>query len=271
MTAFLVINHFLKGEKYDILHNHLVKSAKNLGIDLKIKTNLQMLFDNEPCDFVLFWDKDVNLAKTLEGRGIKVFNCAKSIELCDSKAKTYIALDGIVNQPKTIVAPLSFFNADYGEFVDRAIDVLGLPLVFKECYGSFGEQVFLCQSKSEIMSHINGKEFLLQQFIADSVGEDMRLEIVGDKCVSAMKRKNENDFRSNITNGGTAFAVEPTPKQVDTAIKATKALGLTFAGVDILGEDIVCEVNSNAHIINIMNCTGVDIAPIIFKEIMDKL
>lgn len=61
------------------------------------------------------------------------------------------------------------------------------------------------------------------------------------------------------------------PPNAKIALDACKALGLTFGGVDILQGGILCEVNSNAHIINIMNCTGVDIAPLIFEEIKSRL
>lgn len=271
MTGFLVINHYLKGEKYDELHNHLVKSAKKCDITLKIVTNQQIIFNREKPDFVLFWDKDVNTAKMLENRGIHVFNSADSIALCDDKAKTYLALENIVPQPKTIIAPLSFFECDYSEFIDSATEQLELPLVFKECCGSFGEQVYLCNTKEEIKNHINGKPFLLQKYIAESKGRDRRIEIINGQCVAAMLRENKNDFRSNITNGGTAIPYLPTKSEIQTAVNACEKLGLTFAGVDMLEDGSVCEVNSNAHIINLMNTVGIDIAPLIFEAIKEKI
>ena len=231
MNGILVINHFLKSEKFNILHNHLTQTAKNMGITLNVRTNQEMIFCNDGADFVLFWDKDTNLAQALEARGYKVFNSAKSIALCDNKAKTYLALDGIVKQPDTIIAPLAYHDCDYTDFVTKAVGKLGLPVVFK----------------------------------------DIRIEVVGGVCVSAMKRSNDADFRSNITNGGKAEPYSPTPQEADTAIKACNALGLTFGGVDILDGGYVCEVNSNAHIINIMNCNGIDVAPLIFDAIKDKI
>ena len=271
MTGFLVVNAYLKGEKFDTLHKHLVNCAESMGILLKIKNNEDMLFCDETPDFVLFWDKDVNLAKTLEGKGIPVFNPSEAIALCDDKAKTYLALDGIVKQPETIIAPLSFFDADYSEFVKKAAEKLGLPLVFKECCGSFGEQVFLCESVNEVLSRVSGKPFLLQEFIAESKGEDVRLEIVGGKCVAAMKRQNKNDFRSNITNGATAVPYTPTDNEIALAQKACDTLGLTFGGVDILRGGYVCEVNSNAHIINLLEVTKIDVAKDIFSTIKSKI
>ncbi|MGN0457550.1 MAG: RimK family alpha-L-glutamate ligase [Eubacterium sp.] len=271
MTGFLIVNHYLNGEKFDVLHKHLVSSALKFGINLEIKTNLQVQFLSQKPSFALFWDKDVNLARILEKQGIPVFNSARAIELCDDKAKTYAELLGVVDQPKTLIAPKSFFKTDYSAFVDEAISVLGLPLVFKECFGSFGEQVFLCQTKDDILSHIGEKPFLLQEFIEASAGEDIRIEVVDGECVCAMKRSNNSDFRANITNGGTAVAYNPTEQERTIAVKACKALGLDFGGVDILKGSLVCEVNSNAHIINLMNATGIDLADKIFESILKKL
>lgn len=271
MTGILVVNAYLGGGKFETLHRHLLKSGEKAGISLKLRTNEEMWLSGETADFVLFWDKDVNLARKLENREIPVFNSARAIALCDDKAKTYLALEGTVPEPKTMIAPLSFFDADYRRFIRGAIEQLGLPLVYKECFGSFGEQVFLCKTEGEILSHVNGKPFLLQEWIEQSSGEDIRLEIVDGKCAAAMKRKNKNDFRSNLTNGGTAEAYEPTEAELAVAVRACDRLGLTFGGVDILRGGMVCEVNSNAHIINLMKVTGVDIAPIIFETICRKI
>lgn len=271
MTGILVVNHFLNGSKFNELHSHLISTAQKMNIDLVLKTNLDLAVNDAKADFVLFWDKDINLAKKLEKSGLPVFNSSKSIELCDDKAKTFIELDGIVSQPQTLIAPKCYFKSDMSEFVNQAIGILGLPLVFKECFGSFGEQVHLCNSFDEILSLISEKPFILQKYISESSGRDIRLEIVGGKCVAAVKRENKNDFRSNVTNGGTMTPYTPTDDEIAVAVKACDTLGLTFGGVDILENGMVCEVNSNAHIINIMNSTGIDIAPLIFSEIVEKI
>lgn len=272
MNGILVINHFLNGSKYDGLHSHLISAAGKMNISLVAKTNLQLAVDkNTNTDFVLFWDKDINLAARLENQGIPVFNSAESIAKCDDKARTYIELDGVVSQPETFIAPKCYFKSDMTEFVERAVGALGLPLVFKECFGSFGVQVFLCRNEEEILSHITEKPFILQKYIEESAGRDKRLEIVDGKCVCAVSRENKNDFRSNVTNGGKMIPCSPSEYEINTAVKACERLGLTFGGVDILDNGDVCEVNSNAHIINIMNSSGLDIAPMIFKTIEKKV
>ena len=271
MNGILVTNHFLKAEKFNVLHDHIIKTAENMGINLEHKTNLQLATEKVNTDFVLFWDKDVSLARRLEAQGIPVFNSSSAIELCDDKARTYIHLLDTVEQPKTIIAPKTFFTADMTEFIEKAVEILGLPLVFKECFGSFGAQVHLCRSIDEIKSLVSEKPFILQEFIEISAGCDIRLEVVGDRVVSAVKRHNENDFRSNVTNGGTMEVYTPSAEQCEIAVKACKKLGLDFGGVDILLSNQVCEVNSNAHIMNIMKASGVDIAPLIFDRILEKI
>jgi RimK family alpha-L-glutamate ligase len=271
MKGILAVNHFLNTEKFNILTSHLANTAKNMGIELEVKSNLELALFEVQADFVLFWDKDVNVARALEKKGLKVFNSSRSIELCDDKARTYVELIDRVEQPQTLIAPKAYFKVDMSDFVKEAIERLGLPLVFKECFGSFGEQVFLCNSQEEILDKISDKPFVLQKFIASSHGQDVRLEVVGGECVCAVKRENKNDFRSNVTNSGTMTPYEPTPLERELAITACQSLGLTFGGVDILDHRLVCEVNSNAHIINIMNATGVDIAPIIFDTIREKI
>lgn len=270
MKGILVVNHSLKGEKFDILHKHLVITSKKMGIELEIFSNFDMLFCDKKPDFVLFWDKDIALARLLEQKGVPVFNCADAIEACDDKGNTYLALLGKVKQPKTIIAPLSFFETDYSDFVHNAVEKLGLPVVFKQRKGSFGEQVYLCHSEKDALSHITDSQFLLQEYI-EGGNCDIRLEVVGDKVVCGMKRTNNSDFRSNITNGGTAQPYEPTAEQKALAVKACKILGIDFGGVDIIGGDMVCEVNSNAHIINIMEATGIDVGEKIFEYIQNKL
>lgn len=102
---------------------------------------------------------------------------------------------------------------------------------------------------------------------------------MGDKAVAAMYRFSENgDFRANITNGGSMRAYQPAPEECALAVRAVKALGLDFAGVDLLfgngGQDcadIVCEVNSNAHFKNMYDCTGVNAAECIMGYICSAL
>ena len=282
MNAWLVVNGFVGSEKFRELYGFLSRAAERRGISLKIKTGDSLalplgesLTDGDRPDFVLFWDKDIGLAKRLEREGLRLFNSAEAIEICDSKALTAQALFGHVASPKTVIAPKTFENVGYNSynFLENATRVLGLPIVIKECYGSFGAQVYLASTLDEakkIVSSLGHKDFIMQEFIAESRGRDVRVNVVGGRVVSAMERYNDSDFRSNITNGGKMRAAELTPEIEAAAIRAAEAIGLDFAGVDVLfGKDgpVVCEVNSNPHFKSSLECTGVDMS----EKIMDYI
>lgn len=277
MTGWLVVNGFLHSDKFNEIYNWLKTAFEKKGHTIDVYTNIELSniteITNKP-DFVLFWDKDIPLAKRLEKMGLKLFNSALAIENCDNKALTYIELKGIVNMPKTIVAPMTYRNIGYNntDFVKNAIDKLGLPIVIKECYGSFGQQVYLAESYEkaiEIVKNTN-EPLIFQEFIAESKGKDIRINMVGNQAVASMLRYNNNDFRANITNGGSMKNYTPTEEEIAVAQKVCKALNLDFGGVDILfGKNgpIVCEVNSNAHFKNIFDCTGVNVADYIGEYI----
>ena len=286
MHGFLVVNRFLNTTKFTDLTARFLDSAERLSVGLSVYTNDELLpsmgggFDilpEETPDFVLFYDKDVRLASMLEKRGLRVFNSARAIELCDDKALMHIALDGLVPMPKTYSAPFTYENIGYTDtaFVDRLFGALGAPLVIKEACGSFGQQVFLAHDPGEakrILARIGGKRAIFQEFIAPSAGRDVRVNVVGGRVIAAMERWNPNgDFRANISNGGSMRAHTPTEKEAALAVRTAELLGLDFCGVDILygenGERLLCEVNSNAHFKSIYDCTGVNAADEIIAHI----
>lgn len=260
-------------------------ACKNNGVALTRKTNfdfVDVLNKNfSKPDFVLFWDKDIRLARQLEKLNIRVFNKADAIEQCNDKSITYLKLLNCgINMPKTIIAPMVYYPQDWQNtsFVKNAEEALCYPIVAKECYGSFGKQVFLCANRKELLEVINSFEkrpFLLQEFISASAGKDLRLQVVGNQLIATIMRYNENDFRTNITNGGKMKPFVPTNEQTEMALKACSILGLDFGGVDILfgknNQPILCEVNSNAHFINLSNCTGINVADTIVKYVLKEI
>ena len=161
----------------------------------------------------------------------------------------------------------------------KAAEKIGYPLVVKENYGSFGAQVYLVRDADELNTTVRSlghKGFIMQEFISDSFGRDLRVNVVGGRVVSSMLRIGaEGDFRSNITNGGRAERYEAGEEQKRAAIAACRALGLDFAGVDVLfgkdGEPIVCEVNSNPHFKSTLECTGKDLGVEIVKHVKERL
>ncbi len=284
MKGLLVVNSFVKSEKFEDLYGLLENAANARGISLSRRGTALFCaplgedFDTDGADFALFWDKDTTLARRLEAQGLRLYNRADAIEACDSKILTAAALQNAkIPHPKTIVAPKLFEGAVTGEFLKNAAQILGFPLVVKEAFGSFGAQVFLVRDFCElenIAAKIGTRPFLLQEFIGTSAGRDVRVNVVGGRAVCAISRENPNDFRSNITNGGAFCQAELSKQWADTALAAAHALKLDFAGVDIMygadGAPVVCEVNSNPHFRSTLTATGINLAEHIFEHIAER-
>ena len=278
MRGVLVVNHFLNSEKYKEQTELYRSAADALGIQLTVCTNARRCPDS---DFVLFLDKDVAYAGELESCGRRVFNSARAIALCDDKALTYLALkNSSVPMPKTLIAPMTFFPTDWTKnpFLEIAHQEIGFPMVVKEACGSFGWQVWLIENQEDLaakLAECSPKRVILQEYVASSHGRDVRINIVGGKPVAAMYRYSHTDFRANISSGGSMRAYTPTDEQVKVATEACRVLGLDFGGVDLLfGVDdapILCEVNSNAHIKNILSCTGINVAEHILRHILTQM
>lgn len=275
MQGTLIVNHALNGEKYRSQTALYTAAAEQCGISLTVRTNAQICPPDS--DFVLFLDKDVLLARLLELQGKRVFNSSVAISLCDDKAKTFLALQNSgIAMPKTLIVPMTFFKTEWEDnpFVDRACETLRFPMVVKESCGSFGWQVWLVNTRAELVAQLNAcspKRVILQEFISASRGRDIRINVVGGTPVACMYRYSETDFRANVSAGGRMKPYVPSEAQIETAVKACQVLGLDFGGVDLLfgenEEPILCEVNSNAHIKNILDCTGVNVAEAILAYI----
>ncbi|KGX93471.1 hypothetical protein N781_10515 [Pontibacillus halophilus JSM 076056 = DSM 19796] len=278
--GWILYNGHLSGDKFKDYADLLQKAASEAGVRTDIKqnnellplltTNENRLLSNETLpDFVLFGDKDLYLARQLEQLGIPVYNSSRSIELCDDKSFMYqkLAKENFPI-PKTILGPKIYRPSQDLSLPMEAVEKeLLYPMVIKEAFGSFGEQVYLVHNRNEMMEvvqEIHHRPFLFQQFVSTSYGRDLRLNVVGDRVVAAMKRYSTDDFRANITRGGSMEPYDPTEEEVDLAIRATKAVEADFAGVDLLfgesGEPILCEINGNAQIRNIYECTGINVS-----------
>lgn len=287
--GYIISNGYINMEKMGELVFHFEKLFSNRGVKTEtVKTdrifpligrdgNIKIIGIDKPADFILFWDKDIMLAKLLEKAGYRLFNCSKAIEICDNKIHThdYLSNSGIM-MPKTIQAPLIFEGSPYYDdcFMEIVEGQLKYPMIVKEAYGSFGQQVYLCNSREEV-KQLSGKlkyrPHLFQEFISESRGRDIRIFIVGGKIVASMLRENKNDFRANISNGGKMTMVTPPKEYCEMALKAAGIIGLDYCGADILiGKDypMLCEMNSNAHFKNIQICSGIDVADHFVEHIL---
>ncbi|MGA1264426.1 MAG: 30S ribosomal protein S6--L-glutamate ligase [Prochlorothrix sp.] len=154
--------------------------------------------------------------------------------------------------------------------IDGLIDIVGgAPLVIKMLEGTQGIGVVLAETYHAAKSVIEAfrgldANILVQEFIAEAGGMDIRCFVVGEKVVAAMKRQGApGEFRSNLHRGGTAEKIKLTPEERSTAIRAAKAMGLRVAGVDILRSNhgpVVMEVNSSPGLEGIEEATGINVA-----------
>lgn len=291
--GWIIYNGQLPGNKFIDFAIWLQNAATKKQITTTIYKNNEVIsyldnstFDllkedkNTLPDFILFTDKDVYLARQFELMGIPVFNNAQAIEVSDDKIATYQTLAAHrLPIPKTIIQPKTFHYVEHvPAYVDHVIQTLSLPMIMKEAFGSFGEQVYLVHTKQEMierMKEVAEKPYVFQEFIASSYGKDARLHVVGDEVVAAMMRTNTNDFRANITSGGSMEAYSANENASRLAVLASKAIGADYAGVDLLfgpnNEPIICEVNSNAHIRNMYEATGINVSGFIIAHILQKL
>jgi ribosomal protein S6--L-glutamate ligase len=165
--------------------------------------------------------------------------------------------------------------------VNDLLDVVGgTPVVVKLLEGTQGLGVVLAETKKAAESVIGAfrqldANILVQQFIKEAGGVDIRAFVVGGKVVAAMRRRGApGEFRSNLHRGGSGEAIKLTPSERSTSVRAAKSMGLNVAGVDLLqSEDgpMVLEVNSSPGLEGIESVSGVDIADLIVEYIEDNV
>jgi ribosomal protein S6--L-glutamate ligase len=154
----------------------------------------------------------------------------------------------------------------------------GAPVVVKLLEGTQGIGVVLCETQNAAESVIEAfrgldANILVQEFIKEAKGADIRTFVVGDRVVAAMKRQGApGEFRSNLHRGGHAEKIKLSPEERSTAVRASKAMGLRVAGVDLLRSNhgpVVMEVNSSPGLEGIESSTGKDVAGAIY-DFIDK-
>jgi ribosomal protein S6--L-glutamate ligase len=177
---------------------------------------------------------------------------------------------------KKISLPITSFAHSTKE-TTKILDLVGgAPLIIKLLEGTQGKGVVYAETKKAAESVIDAfremdAHFLVQKFIKESKGSDIRCFVIGNKVVASMMREaKEGEFRSNLHRGGIAKAVKITPEENDLALKAAKAMGLNIAGVDLLRSNhgpLIIEVNSSPGLEGIEKSTNINIAREIIKYI----
>jgi len=179
---------------------------------------------------------------------------------------------------KGVGLPVTGFAHSPGDIPDLISMVGGAPLVIKLLEGTQGIGVVLAETNQAAESVIEAfiglkANIMVQEYIKESGGADIRCLVVDGKVVAAMKRQAKpGEFRSNLHRGGTAKLIKITPEERSTAVRAAKIMGLNVAGVDILRSNhgpLVMEVNSSPGLEGIETATGKDIASMII-EFLEK-
>jgi len=179
---------------------------------------------------------------------------------------------------KGVGLPVTGFAHSPDDVDDLLKSVGGAPLVIKLLEGTQGIGVVLAETRKAAESVIEAfmglnANILVQEFIKEAGGADIRCLVVGSKVIAAMKRQGaEGEFRSNLHRGGSASLIKLTPEERSTATRAAKIMGLNVCGVDILRSNhgaVVMEVNSSPGLEGIEGATGKDVAGMII-EWMEK-
>ncbi len=175
--------------------------------------------------------------------------------------------------------PVTVFAHRTSKAEDILKSIGGAPVVIKLLEGTQGVGVVLGETEKSAESIIQAfggvkTDILVQEFVKEAAGEDVRCIVVGGKVIAAMLRRGKDgDFRSNLHRGGTATVARITPPERATAILAAKTMGLNFCGVDLLRSNhgpVVVEVNSSPGLEGVENATGKDVAGEVIKFIENK-
>jgi RimK family alpha-L-glutamate ligase len=214
--------------------------------------------------------------KQFQFQNIKCINSPESIELAKDKllAAQRLTVDHIAT-PKTILVR---FPVD----IDLIKNEIGFPCILKILSGSYGRGVHLCRTEEEFKSFIQfiealdpKKTLIVQKFMKDKIGTDLRVWVINGKVIGAMQRTSGNaDFRANISNGGYGLPYELNDRIIHLSKSAAESIGLDIAGVDLLFDDegfVVCEVNSAPGFAGMENFCGINIAEKIVDYVLALL
>jgi ribosomal protein S6--L-glutamate ligase len=211
------------------------------------------------------------VVRQFEMQGVYTTTTSIAIVRSRDKLRAYqlLAKAG-VEVPKTVFARET---ADFEEVIELAG---GAPVVIKVARGTHGNGVVLAETRKAAKAvmqafYVEGVSFLVQEFVEESAGTDIRALVVGGRVVASIKRQSlDDDFRSNTHQGGVGKATKLTEEEEKTAIKAAKAMGLPICGVDMMRSQrgpLVLEVNSSASIMTPETVTNRNVAEKIIEYV----
>lgn len=285
--AIVINTHAQQGAKYQA--ERMSYELTQLGSHVTVITNNSYMCRTvggnttssmKKYDYCVFLDKDKYLLASLELDNIPTFNNYYGITTCDDKMLTYIALSQrCIDMPTTLAAPLCYT-------ADATIDIsqlhaientLSYPLVVKQSYGSLGKQVYLANNRQQlldILTTLQHKPHMIQQYIDTSAGKDIRVIVVGGKVLGCMLRQSNGDFRSNVAQGGQTSTYPLTSEIERIATTVSNQLQLDYCGLDLLIDNnklLLCEVNSNAFFEAFEHTTGINVAQAYAKHILASI
>lgn len=213
------------------------------------------------------------IVRQLEMQGIYTVSSSIAINRARDKLRSLqvLARSG-VGIPKTVV---SRNTTDIDDLLER---LGGTPVIIKLARGTHGNGVVLAETKKAAKSVLqafyltneDGTNVLLQEFVRESAGSDIRAFVVGSRVVASMERQSlDDDFRSNLHKGGTGKPIKLTDEERKTAIKAARAMGLNIAGVDMMRSSrgpLVLEVNASPGF-GVEQVTGRNVAGAIIEYV----
>jgi len=253
---------------------HLVQVVDHMQCDIVIeKSNPQVFFQDKVIENVNAIIPRIGTSATSYGAAIirqfeaqKVFTTLSSQALLTARDKLsslqLLAAEG-VGVPKSVI------SNNYLVFNEMLEKIEGYPKIIKLAKGTHGLGVILSENRQNAESileafHKVKQQLIIQEFIEEAEGADIRVFIVDDKIVGVMERKaKEGEFRSNLHRGATSRVVQLTAEEEQVSKKAAKIMGLSVAGVDMLRSKrgpLVLEVNASPGLEGIETTTGVDIA-----------
>ncbi len=298
MIRGLIIYHTpedrLVEKDYNIIRLLEVARAREIDLQVVLPEQFELVVTRDDRKSILIDDKQIPLpdfvlprlgSKTgffalsvirqLEYLGVYVCNTADAIESVKDKLYMHQKLaHSSLATPHTMLAKFPIDTA----LVKREI---GFPLVIKNVTGMQGTGIYLCDSEDKftdvmelIYTNNSNANIILQEFIATSRGQDVRVFVVGGKVVACMKRSSKTSFKSNVSRGGDVSEFELSPEGEWLATETAKLLGLDIAGIDLLFDENgfkICEANSAPGFIGLEKIVGKTIAETMLDYILVKI
>ena len=237
--------------------DNCLKSLNNNDFSLLYKEENEALdyINGNKVDFVIFRARNYALLNAIESRGIRCFNNSLTNKIANNKYKTYE------------------FLKEHGfpcleTFLDS--NKLSFPFVMKSVDGHGGSEVYLISSEDE-MEPVD-KEYIYQGYLANN--GDVRLYVLNNKIIGAVKRKNGHDFRSNFSLGGEVEIYEPSKEMINIALKIAELLKSDYIGVDFIIYDkgfVVNEIEDPVGAKMLFKVMGIDAVSLFIEDIKNKL